>query len=499
MTDYVPRYQGIRWRIIYGSYEGVEKFALDELQAIIQKYFSYVIQVHPAEGYEWSSEVNHVLVGTAANHPRIRDLAERGLIKLPDRPQGYSLAGFNSPWEGGKRIIVIAGSDPEGVLYGVQDFNTRVLKTINTDEPARIMELGEAFNEIGDFAIREHPLIENRGIWTWGYVIYDYQRFIDHMARLKMNMLTIWNDCPPLNCREVIEYAHSRGVKVILGFHWGWGIEGLDPADVRTRQKIKEEVVRKYHNEYAPLGMDGIYFQSFTERKDTRVGDQSIAKLVCDWVNDIAEGVFQVAPDLYLQFGLHATSIVDNYPDLKGLDPRIVIVWEDAGVIPYFYDPVPKYNFELPHAQPIQLNSVPATIDYSKKLVNFRGKKEFGMVPKGWITLRWPSEFEHHGPFILGRRDPGFIRKRLNERKSRWEKINALWLENFPLAADFYRQILDCNPVKMTATGLVEDGLFEEEIQLSVAIFAETLWNPRKNDREILSLAQRAMFNGNER
>ncbi|MFZ2656929.1 MAG: hypothetical protein WAX69_18490 [Victivallales bacterium] len=489
MGNYVPRYKNARWHIIYGSYEGIEKFAVDELQKMVQDFFPYVVGVHPADAYEWSSQSHHFLLGTAANNPRIRELADKGLVNLPYHHQGYSLTALDSPDEDGMRIMAISGFDQEGVLYGVEDFHTRILGTLNVDEPAGMGKLSDAMPGIANFSIQEHPLIENRGIWTWGYVIYDYRRLIDNMARMKMNMLTIWNDCPPLNCREVVDYAHSRGVKVILGFHWGWGIEGLDPTDIRNREKIKAEVVKKYRDEYTPLGMDGIYFQSFTERKDTRIGDKSIARLVCGWVNEIAADVFKENPDLHLQFGLHATSIAENYADLKDLDPRIVIVWEDAGVIPFFYDPVPKYNYEMSHAQLQDLNSLEATIKYSRKLAEFRGKTEFGMVPKGWICLRWGDEFEHHGPFVLGCRSPEFIHKRLLERRARWNKVNKLWLENYPLAMEYYRQILDCNPLKMTVTGLIEDGLFEEEIPVSAAIFAETLWNPKRDEREILSLA----------
>ncbi len=36
------------------------------------------------------------------------------------------------------------------------------------------------------------------------------------------------------------------------------------------------------------------------------------------------------------------------------------------------------------------------------------------------------------------------------------------------------------------AAGLVEDGLFEEKIQTSVALFAEMLWNPEQSDEELL-------------
>ena len=80
------------------------------------------------------------------------------------------------------------------------------------------LHLREAFDALPEFSRTEAPVIENRGVWTWGYVIYDYRRFFDNMARLKMNRLAVWNDVPPINCRQFIPYAHSRGIKVILGF-----------------------------------------------------------------------------------------------------------------------------------------------------------------------------------------------------------------------------------------------------------------------------------------
>ena len=57
--------------------------------------------------------------------------------------------------------------------------------------------------------------------------------------------------------------------------------------------------------------------------------------------------------------------------------------------------------------------------------------------------------------------------------------------------SQFYRQILKCQPKAMTVTGLIEDGLFEACIQPSVAIFAETLWNPQRPPEEIAQQAER--------
>ena len=41
----------------------------------------------------------------------------------------------------------------------------------------------------------------------------------------------------------------------------------------------------------------------------------------------------------------------------------------------------------------------------------------------------------------------------------------------------------------LTVTALVEDGVFEQAIQPSVALFAETVWNPHRDEAEILQLA----------
>jgi hypothetical protein len=113
------------------------------------------------------------------------------------------------------------------------------------------------------------------------------------------------------------------------------------------------------------------------------------------------------------------------------------------------------------------------------------------MVPKGWMNLRCGSEFENHGPFICGERDPRYIRDRLRARQGEWDWMNQFWYRHYPLAARFYREILACNPSDMLVTGLVEDGLVEEQVQPSVALFAETLWNPHRPDTDLLARAMR--------
>ncbi len=210
-------HSGTRWCLVFGAYGGAERFAVQELQRDVQRHLPYVVEIREGVGDALRSEKHLVLVGTRENNPGIAELIDRKLIAAPPGAGGYTLAGLSSPWGEDRKVIAVAGHDPAGVLACVVDFSARFLAALPApNDPG---EERRAFDAMESFEISERPLIENRGIWTWGYVVYDYRGFLDNMARLKMNFLILWNDCPPLNAREVVDYAHSRGVKVIFGFH----------------------------------------------------------------------------------------------------------------------------------------------------------------------------------------------------------------------------------------------------------------------------------------
>jgi len=475
-----PRYPGPRWTLLYGSYEGVEEFAVNELQRMIQRPVAYVLEVLPATQTPEATR-SLVLVGTPAANPRIAELGKKGLIKLPTDAEGYTIACLKSPWHPDTRVVVVAGADSLGVLYGAEEFNKRFATMSSQDRNLR-----QTLESLPEFSLTEAPVIEKRGLWTWGYVLYDYRGYIDNMARLKMNRLIVWNDVPPLNCRQFIAYAHSRGIKVILGFQWGWGLSNPDPTDPEHLRLVKTDVLSEYDEKYRDLGMDGIYFQTFTEQSSTRIDGRTIASLACDWVNDIAGALLNKYPTLDIEWGLHATSILENYVELKRLDPRVRIVWEDAGTLPYTYDPRVALP---PDKAPLGLNTLDTTINYSQKLATFRPGSEFAMCAKGWTTLSWETEFEHHGPFILGERAHEFIRDRLKARQPRWDYVNTRWVQDYPAALRFLREIRASTSAPVTVVGLIDDGLFEEEIQLSAALLGEMLWNARRDEKDILSAA----------
>jgi hypothetical protein len=486
-------YNGTRWKLFFGKYSGIEKFAVDELNKCLQRFVPYLIEVRHSQ--EFSPELFHtVITGTIKDNQLIAEMVNKGAMSLPTRPGEYSIFSGISPWNSEARILAIAGFDEQAVLYGAQHINSILHSEITAETPK---ERQEQLNKLRNFVISEYPQIDNRGIWTWGYVIYDYQRFIDNLARLRMNMLTIWNDCLPHNINDIINYAHDRGVQIILGFHWGWGLDWGQKDFVLTnpnvRDEIKSSVLANWSQNYKHISTDGIYFQTLTEHGNTQIGDQSIASAACTLVNQIAGEILNQRPELYLQFGIHATSVLDNHTQFKSLDSRVSLVWEDAGVIPYSYNPVTNQT-DAGFSKPVGIDSVDKTIEYSKKLAALRPNCEFAMVPKGWITLRWKEEFENHGPFILGQREHDFIKKRLCERQARWDEVNSLWFMNYKHAQRFYKELLASKPSRMTVTGLIEDGMFEECIQPSVALFSQMLWNPMRDSEDILDYAMNPYY-----
>ncbi len=498
MTKYL-RHSGKRWALLYGGDTGIDRFTVTELQRAAQNFFPYVIETrHASDADAELLQTHHVLLcGTKDNNHLISRLSDDHLISIPAHDEGYCMASSDSPWSKESKMVVLAGHDENGALYAVEDFNARILAArLMPDIPALRRA---AFDDMPPFNFSEHPAVANRGIWTWGYVIYGYKKFFDNMARLRLNTATIWNDHAPVNCREVIEHAHARGIKIVLGFSWGWSVPGSDGMDISSasvREEIKRRVLAEYQN-CRHLPLDGLYLQTDTEHATVLKNGQSMAHWACLLVNETATDLFAINPRLEIQFGLHATCIQNDYHELLSLDPRITLVWEDAGVIPYAYEPIVSWTER--ETEPADKNvanwlesavgTPEATLAYSKKLATFRPSASgFAMVPKGWTTLRWPQEFENHGSFILGERSETFIRARLQERKPRWDRINQLWLRRFALARTFYSEMLAVQP-KMTVTALIEDGLFEAGIQPSVSLFAQTLWNPKRPPDEILSHA----------
>ena len=360
--------------------------------------------------------------------------------------------------------IYISGFDKAGLLYGCVDLYNKYIVPNNLTHRHSYYYKNIFEDTLPNAHICFAPSVSNRGIWTWGHVIYDYRSFIDNMLLCKMNTLIVWDDFVPVNAREMVEYAHQNCIKVIWGFSWLWdtGFSTVTPEIIN--QSI-DGIINKYETEYAHLGGDGIYFQSFTELKEETLNGMLVAEAVTDFVNTTGGRLLDRHPELELEFGLHATSVKQKTEYISKVDKRIRIVWEDCGAFPFDYLAENTDGFEQ-------------TKVFAQKAAKLRGEDDrFGVVLKGFISLNW-AEFEHqHGGFYLGASSKQMRLKRTKQRRGIWRYVQAHWLSNADKAYEMIKAVAKERAGDLYITALVEDGMFEEKIYYPVALYSEMLWN----------------------
>lgn len=370
--------------------------------------------------------------------------------------------------------VYIEGGDEAGVLYGCIDFYNKYLSKIEWTGKSQPYIENPFEKALPDFSLTDAPAIKQRGLWTWGHVIYDWRGYIDNMMLLKMNTLIMWNEFIPLNSREIIDYAHRAGIKIYFGFPWGWTTD-CRKVDFDALDGLSDSVVEYYEKNYAESGCDGIYFQSFTELSVDNIGGISIAEKVTEFVNKTAAKIFERYPTLDLQFGLHAMSVKERLDVISGVDGRITIVWEDCGAFPYNYLPNKVDDFD-------------STLDFTRRISTLRGEKEsFGAVLKGLTKLDWATFEYPTGPYYIGVCSERKARERAERKKDIWRFLEAYWLANADYAYRTVKAIADETNGSCCLTALVEDGMFERRIHYPVALLSEMLWDTDSTTEELIS------------
>ena len=470
-----------KFRIIYGEYQGLEKKAIDFVSRGVSEYINYALPATKADKItdELLKETNLIIIGTTESNALLKKLSDDGIYKNADKEEGFSIKVTKSAFDESAQMIIISGYDSHGVMYGAAEFSQYFIgDTEVTYVNMFFLRNGFTTGELPEYEYISSPSIKQRGLWTWGHVIYDYRKYIRNMAQLKMNTLIVWNDFEPINIEDIIKEAHDYGIRIYLGFSWGWNEArkengGLDISNEETLTKIQDIIISKYRNDYARLDIDGIYFQSFTETKDDSINNVVIAERVVKLVNQTAAELYKTNPDLLLMFGLHATSVTEKLEYIAKTDERIMIVWEDCGAFPYNYIPEKIENYD-------------ETCELSKKIAVLRGKNDnFGVVTKGLICLDWET-FKHiRDRFVMGEQSERFIKNRLVEKKKFWNYINSHWLNNADYAYNMVKLLKNANENTLI-TALVEDGMFEEQIFFAAALYAEMLWDTEKTSQELI-------------
>lgn len=468
-----------RWIFLTDSYEGLEKTAVNKLYAVIAGGVSYVLPIKSADEVtkEELENNNIIFVGKADSGFLTKCKTD---MQLPAEKEGYSIYVGESAFGEENQMVVIAGYDAAGVFYGCMDFCNKYLGGPVFDDKHiwgdGIFEVPFE-KELNPWKMTAAPAIKRRAIWTWGHVIYDYRKFFENMAKLRLNEIVIWNDVAPLNAKDVVDYAHSLNIKVNWGFAWGWdtGCKNvLDRYNDQFVAEIKERVLKTYEKEYSQTGADGIYFQTFTEHSVSEIDGKPIAQIVTELVNNISASLFEKYPDLQIQFGLHATSVREKLEHIQKVDKRIQIVWEDCGSFPY--------NYLADHVEGFD-----ETVAITKQTLKLRGDDEkWGAVLKGMLNLDWGT-FEHFSaPYILGERTVSYIKQRQLKKDRIWKLQQAGWLKNAEYARKIIATIAKYGKEDTVVEALVEDAMLGNQITFPVALYAEMLWTPNRDAMEMV-------------
>lgn len=449
--------------IVYGKAEtDIQKKALEMFSRLVLEYTAEYPALYTASEYTEKENERAIFIGKREDHPCLSVMEEMP----PAYAESYRITVKND-------TVYIEGSDDVGTLYGCMDFFDRYL--IDLEYPnTELYQVNPFENPFPDRSFSSYPKVRNRGLWTWGHVLYDYQGYFDHMLRLKLNTVTIWNDRVPLNAKEMIDYAHRCGIKVIFGYSWLWTTDCKSvPLDQLC--DFSQSIFDQYEKEYSSLGADGIYFQSATELSAEKIGDIIIADAVTSFVNHTANLFFRKYPNLELQFGLHATSVKNKLSYIQKTDPRIRIVWEDCGAFPFHYLPSEIQDFEK-------------TKRFVQNIATLRAENDcFGVVTKGLTKLDWFT-FEHPDhPLWIGVGTKNFYANRTERKRKIWKYLQAYWIANADQAQEMVRLMAKIKKGDLYISALVEDGMFEQTVFYPVALYAEMLWDAERDIKELIT------------
>lgn len=464
------------WKIIYSNYSGAEKKAIEliykELETLILRDKGvYTFHTLCCENVSFADiSGNAIVIGVYDQNKVISSYIKKD--EIPD--DGYLVKIIDNPDNIEYQLVIITALESRNVFYGAVDFVDDYFAKYS-HKRMWLNFYDELFeHKLASYCNASSPVIKTRSIFTWGHPISNYTNYIDNMARMKYNQLIIWDDYLPLNIKDVVEYAHEYEIEVILGFSWGWSRKCSD-IDFENLDKLTDEILYKYDNQYSHIGADGIYFQSFTELSEEYIGDKLVAEVVTNFVNNTSDRILQMHPDILIQFGLHATSVKEKLQYIKNIDKRIDIIWEDCGSFPYSY---------IPHID--TLEEYQNTKDFTQKILNLRENSHDGVLLKGNLVLDWEGDhFVHQtGSYIIGKSSQRTIDHDIEVIKPLWKKFQNGWLSDGKYAYEMVEHIAKISNENafVGIAGQISGGIW-----FPPALIGQILWECDKPYDEIIN------------
>ena len=471
----VPRNRN--WKIVYGEYAGPERRAVEflstEIGALVQRdpgvYTLHVVACEKA-GLESETNRNAFVVGTRKSNALLREM-----LSDEDVPTDGYLVRVTE--KGGRQFVLIAGDTPAAAIWGAVDFVDDGLATMRTKGGDYALYVSGIFEKprLPAYESRRAPKTKRRSIFSWAHVMNDYRTYFRNLARMKFNEAILWNEFPPLNAREVAEYARSWGVNVLWGWSWGWSTN-CHNVDFDHLKELEDDIVRQWRDVWRPCGGDGIYFQSFTEINEADLKGHSVAEAVAKLVNGAARRILADEPDLRIVFGLHSESVKSRLNEIAATDPRLEILWENCGGFPF----------------KLIGDTRDATESFVKSLLDME-RPATGFAYKSQVLQDWKRFAHQAGPYVLGQNSRIVIAGDRQVVEPLWQRFEGEWLMHGERAYALTRliQSRDGNKGSLNVVGNLN-----EPIHISTALCAELFWSADEPYETILSrVLSRAWLN----
>ena len=471
----VPRNRN--WKIVYGEYAGCERRAVEflstEIGALIQRDAGvYTLHVVPCErvGAESETNRNAVVIGTRGSNALLREM-----LSESDVPEGGYLVRVTE--RNGRQLVLIAGDTPAAAIWGAVDFVDDGLAKMRTRGGDYALYLSGIFEKprLPAYESRRSPKTKRRSIFSWAHVMNDYRTYFRNLARMKFNEAILWNEFPPLNAREVAEYARSWGIEILWGWSWGWSTN-CHNVDFDHLKELEDDIVRQWREVWRPCGGGGIYFQSFTEINEADLKGHSVAETVVKLVNGAAGRILADEPDLRIVFGLHSASVKSRLAEIAKTNLRLEILWENCGGFPYN----------------LTGGTQDETEGFVRKLLDM-GRPATGFAYKSQVLQDWHRFAHQAGPYVLGQNSRAVIAEDRRVVEPLWQRFEREWLMRGEQAHAMTR-LIQSRAENKGSLNVV--GNLNEPIHVSTALCAELFWNADEPYEKILErVLSRAWLN----
>jgi len=229
-----------------------EKYAAERLQTLVARRFKRKLAILTEEKAGDAGQV--IALGQVSTNGLVKKLCAEAKIDMAAiAGKSKSKDGFAIEAAGGKKAILVAGSNPRGVTYGAHAFFDMLRK-----------EGKEA--TLPAASVRDWPSIPWRGNIPGRPWMRRYQGscLLDSLVRARMNVIDLrlhamgillGMDLSKAPVKEVIREAHRRGILV-------YGV--VSASRGRNGDPVKGG--RKLFEELAALGVDGLWI-SFDDTK----------------------------------------------------------------------------------------------------------------------------------------------------------------------------------------------------------------------------------------